>query len=244
MNPLDFPFQNVPQQVPHGSQLFFEPLLRTGLGVAGRPPNQFSSISTPTARVHDDSRTEVRVFVAKSELDLGKADQLVAERYGWRGYRLPSIDPCKRDADGLTGPYLTLLCEVSGNPAGTVTLGLDSAQGLFADELYADRVDALRRQGRRVCELVRFAVNKGDDYRAVLDSLFNLSYRLARVLHAWTDLVIEVNPRHAPFYRRVLGFVQLGEEKICPRVGAPSVLLTLNEERLGSILGLTASAAQ
>jgi hypothetical protein len=38
-------------------------------------------------------------------------------------------------------------------------------------------------------------------------------------------LFIEVNPRHAPFYRRKLGFEMVGEQKMCRRVQAPAVLL-------------------
>jgi len=237
VNPLDFPFQHGSRLVAHEPQPLFKPLLRTGLGVARKSADPVGSISTSIVHSCDGGIAEVRTFVAKSAADLEHADRLVAERYAWRGYRLPSIDPCMRDPDGLTGPYLTLLSEVSGNPAGTVTLGFDSPRGLFADDLYADCINTLREQGRRVCELVRFAVNRGDDCRLVLDSLFNLSYRLARVLYEWTDLVIEVNPRHALFYRRLLGFVQLGDEEVCPRVGAPSVLLSLSEQRLRNILG-------
>ena len=42
--------------------------------------------------------------------------------------------------------------------------------------------------------------------------------------------MIEVNPRHAVFYQRMLCFTQLGEERMCPRVNAPAVLLRLTSE--------------
>ena len=44
-------------------------------------------------------------------------------------------------------------------------------------------------------------------------------------IHRATDLFIEVNPRHAAFYRRKLGFSVVGGEKICRRVNAPAILL-------------------
>ena len=47
-------------------------------------------------------------------------------------------------------------------------------------------------------------------------------------IHRATDFLIEVNPRHMLFYQRMLGFELFGEEKICPRVNAPAVLLRLD----------------
>ena len=41
----------------------------------------------------------------------------------------------------------------------------------------------------------------------MLASLFGLVYTVGRVTHGVTDVFIEVNPRHAGFYSRVLGFV-------------------------------------
>jgi hypothetical protein len=34
-----------------------------------------------------------------------------------------------------------------------------------------------------------------------------------------------VNPRHVGFYKRMLGFQEIGEVRTCPRINAPSVLL-------------------
>ena len=42
-----------------------------------------------------------------------------------------------------------------------------------------------------------------------------------------TDVFIEVNPRHAGFYRHAFGFCVAAEERPCARVHAPSVLLRL-----------------
>ena len=63
-----------------------------------------------------------------------------------------------------------------------------------------------------------------------------------------TDVFIEVNPRHAPFYRRYLGFTRMGQERVCLRVNAPAVLLRLELsyvdeqiEKLGGRLDLAPS---
>jgi hypothetical protein len=56
-------------------------------------------------------------------------------------------------------------------------------------------------------------------------------------------LFIEVNPRHARFYRVLFGFAQAAGERLCPRVMAPAVLLRLEIERLEARLGTLARAA-
>ncbi len=45
-----------------------------------------------------------------------------------------------------------------------------------------------------------------------------------------SETFIEINPRHAAFYKRMLGFEQIGEERVCKRVDAPAVLLRLDLE--------------
>ena len=58
--------------------------------------------------------------------------------------------------------------------------------------------------------------------------MFNVAFLLARHLHRASDLVMEVNPRHVSYYLRMLGCKVAGAETICPRVGAPAVLLHLS----------------
>ena len=93
--------------------------------------------------------------------------------------------------------------------------------------MYRDEVDRVRYQGRSVCELTKLAVDQRQGSKRVLASLFHIAYIYGRILNQVTDVFIEVNPRHAPFYRRMLGFTQCGETRICPRVNAPAVLLRL-----------------
>jgi hypothetical protein len=98
----------------------------------------------------------------------------------------------------------------------------------------------MRRQGHRLGELVRLAVEEGADWRAALDALVQSAYLITRVVHALTDVVIEVNPRHVRFYQRVFGFAAAAAERFCERVGAPSVLLRLDLERFGQRLQVAA----
>jgi hypothetical protein len=81
--------------------------------------------------------------------------------------------------------------------------------------------------GRKLCEVSRLAVDPQYGSKEVLASLFHLAYIYLRIIHKATDVLVEVNPRHAGFYRRMLGFCQVGEVHTCPRVNAPAVLLHL-----------------
>ena len=109
----------------------------------------------------------------------------------------------------------------------TLTLGLDCEEGLSVDELDLDKVDELRAVNRHVCEITKLAVDQSVRSKRVLATLFHLCYIMGRNIHGATDFLIEVNPRHVSFYKRMLGFEQFGDEKICPRVDAPAILLRL-----------------
>jgi hypothetical protein len=109
-----------------------------------------------------------------------------------------------------------------------LTLGLDSPDGLVVDQLYKTETDQLRNKGRRVCDITRLAIDQDIKSKSVLAALFHLSFIYGHRIHGATDFLIEVNPRHAVFYQRMLGFEPYGTEKMCPRVDAPAVLLRLD----------------
>jgi hypothetical protein len=48
------------------------------------------------------------------------------------------------------------------------------------------------------------------------------------------DVFIEVNPRHVPFYRRMLDFTAIGDCKVCPRVEAPAILMHVKVAYVGA----------
>ena len=162
------------------------------------------------------------------------ASLLIERMYAWRGYRgagLEADDPHR----------ITLTAADQGQVVGTLTIGIDAGidagtdagidaginpgAGLMADHMYKDELDALRRDGARLCEVTRLAFDRSVQSRHALASVFHLAFIYAREMHGCTDAVIEVNPRHRRFYERMLGFRQLGDLKTNARVNAPSYLL-------------------
>ena len=149
-----------------------------------------------------------------------KAGMLVNHMYSRRGYHTETVarispDPNRITLEASSGQHLF----------GTLTLGLDSEEGLLADTLYQEEVNIFRTMGRKLCEMSKLAVDPQYGSKEVLASIIHLTYIYAHVIHKATDLLIEVHPRHAGFYERRLGFRQIAGMRTCPRVNAPAVLL-------------------
>ncbi|KQZ28041.1 long-chain N-acyl amino acid synthase [Duganella sp. Root1480D1] len=149
------------------------------------------------------------------------ASVLLQKMYGWRGYEVDPNAPHQPNR-------ITLAADSLGETVATMSLCLDDPViGLPADENFSDILSALRAQGRQLCEPARLAIDRNVNMR-VFAALIHISYVYAHNLHGCTDYVIEVNPRHVRFYKRMLGFHDAAPERHCSRVGAPAVLLRLD----------------
>lgn len=170
----------------------------------------------------------LKIRLARGARPHAAARLLIRRMYAGRGYRVPEGEhPANR---------VSLSVSDAERVVGTLTLGLDSEQGLAADALYRAELDSLRAQSRRLCEITQLAVDPAAPSRRVLFALFHIAYIHARRLEGATDAVIEVNPMHVRFYERALGFVRFGPERLCPRVQAPAVLLRLDFDYVQSQL--------
>ena len=158
-----------------------------------------------------------------------KASQLIERMYSRRGY-----DTETASALPHCPTRITLETSRGEELFGTLTLGLDSEEGLLADALYPSEMNGLRAMGRKLCEISRLAVDPQYGSKEVFASLFHLAYIYVHIIHKATDVLIEVNPRHAGFYKRMLGFRQIGQVHTCPRVNAPAVLLHLELAYMGT----------
>jgi hypothetical protein len=184
-----------------------------------------------TWRFTDRRGGTYRIFPATDRAARERAYALTQRLYRNCGYvsgEESAEAPCPAAFDPRT---FTLLAEDErGQPAGTVSLVFDSSEGLPCDEIYRDELDLMRAQGRRLVEVTRLAI--GEEHarsRLLLVHLFEFIYIFAWHVRRHTDFVIEVNPRHADFYRRLLLFEEAGPVRPCPRVrDAPAKLLRLD----------------
>mgnify|MGYP001558350394 FL=1 len=198
---------------------------KTIIGLPFEAPRVLREMSL--AREENDGHTvhlaeqQFKIRLANSEGKRESASLLIKKMYNWRGYDTLSFSEDNPNR-------ITLMADAEGEPIGTLTIGLDTPNGLLVDQLYHDEIDRLRAVGATVCEFIKLAVDQSLQSKRVLAALFQLAYVYAHRIHHASDVVIEVNPRHTLFYKRMLGFTQLGEERMCPRVHAPAILLRLS----------------
>jgi hypothetical protein len=170
--------------------------------------------------VADYESQELVVTPAVSYQQHRACSALVRRMYAWRGYRLAPPRQLIGDPN-----HATLGAWMDGELVATMTTSRDSSAGLLADTLYKEEMAKLRKPARVICEVTRLAVDSEASDPELLKSLFRSTYKYAKAVFGVTDVVIEVNPRHAAYYRREFGFSQAGDLRTCPRVDAPAVLL-------------------
>lgn len=193
---------------------------RTAQPAAGGHADSLALLSIDHGRA--DGTQTFRIRAAQAATQRQAARQLVRRMYSHRGYLTP-------EADEPVNPHtVTLVVARADEAVGTLTVGFDSPTGLLCDELFGPEVDALRRSGRRVCEFTKLALDIDGQSQQVLASLFHMAYLHAHRIRGCDDVLIEVNPRHVGYYQRMLDFRVVGDEKLCPRVNAPAVLMALD----------------
>ena len=197
---------------------------------------QFDNPSSPTESLQQQ---KFKIRLASSDTRRQSASMLIEKRYASRGYQTRALedDPQR----------ITVLVFMEEKIVGTTTLGLDGPAGLMADSIYKEEIDSLRAEGCSICELTKLAID--DEYvdsKHIVAVLFHLCKIYGQNIHQATDFIIEINPRHASFYKKLLGFEDFGSEKLCPRVNAPAVLLRLPlkyaEEQIARFGGMQKSA--
>lgn len=143
---------------------------------------------------------------------------LAGRRYAERGYRFGQADD----------HVLTLSASDQHRMLGTLGIRFDSERGLNADAVFADELRELRHSGKVLCEFTQLALDSEAPSKRVLAALFHNAYLHAHRLRGAQLLVVEVNPRHVAYYRRMLGFKVCSEVRTNARVQAPAVLMCLD----------------
>ena len=176
------------------------------------------------------NQTLFKVRLADNDGRRNTASMLVNKMYAWRGYKIAWH--AKRQPNRIT-----LVASHGSAPMATISIGFDSDEGLLVDELYRDEMDGLRAEGALICEFTKLAVDGAIRSKRVLATLFHIAYIYSHRMNGFSDLLIEVNPRHVRFYEQMLGFQQCGPERLNTRVNAPAVLLRLRFSHSGEQIG-------
>jgi hypothetical protein len=168
------------------------------------------------------SRRLYQIRIADEDGSRSSASILVNKMYSSRGYRSTATPDTK------AANRITLVATDQDVTIGTITVGYDSDAGLLVDQLFGEEMNVLRGAGLKVCEFTKLALDGVANSRRVLASLFHVAYIYSHLLIECDRLVIEVNPRHVGYYRRMLGFQIIGPQRLNTRVNAPAVLLSLD----------------
>jgi hypothetical protein len=184
--------------------------------------------------VHAGGGKRYRLLAANTPELRERAFRLGARIYKQMGY-IPAAGPelLYSHFDARPDTFILLVADEQNRDAATVTLVFDSEEdGLPLDDIYQTEADHLRAKGRRLMEMVRLVVDDSlRSSREVLVHLFNFCSIYTQHVMGYTDCLITVNPHHAAFYRKLLGFEIVGKERACPKVqNAPAVLLGVSKE--------------
>ena len=114
----------------------------------------------------------------------------------------------------------TYVARSKGQVIATLSLVLDNVfLGLPMETIYGDEIAELRRANRRIGEVTSLA-DSGLGIREFIPVFVGLMRLMAQYFSSQDadTCVITVNPRHSSFYRKVMGFVGLGERRSYPTV--------------------------
>lgn len=184
-----------------------------------------TEISLKIKSVHRPEPYLVRIINSDSKKQ--QSIELVKRMYSKKGYNVEHFDfLIKQDSQGSE---FTILIETEySEPLGTLTVGIDNKNGLYADFLYKNELDQLRDSGSVLCEFRKLAILPDVKNRRLISSLFHVALLYTRHFFSVTDCISEVTPLHSKFYKRFLEASQLGDEKLCPRVNTNGVLMHLS----------------
>ena len=182
------------------------------------------------------------VCVATSKARQSQASALTKMMYGKLGYDTEFISNDLSNASHEAA-CLTFMFYKNEDLLGTYSVFLETAEGVLAERSYGKEINILREKGKSLIELSRFAIEP------------NIAPRISRQLHAVMlnflgflcqeilskksilftnfdpiltrdpELIIEINPHHASFWKG-LGWKVIGPERWCKRVNAASILMS------------------
>lgn len=101
----------------------------------------------------------------------------------------------------------------SGEVASTITVMNDTDAGLPLDGVYPNELNELRRQGHRLLEVGLLADRRSSMRRFIVAMHHLMRYPYFWGKHLDMDILCGVHPHHADFYKKQLGFEQIGPVK-------------------------------
>lgn len=144
--------------------------------------------------------------------DLRQAYRLVHDVYLGSGFIEPDPSGMRVRIYETTAETATFVAKMDGRVVGVLSVVEDSADlGLPSDCVFKDELEALRRAGKRLCEVTNQAV--AEEYRktAVPTELMRCAIAVS-LTEGFHEAIAAVSPSHSGFYN-LLNFRQIGSRR-------------------------------
>lgn len=192
------------------------------------------SVAQHSLRFQETTTEQVDYRIASTRAERAAAFRLVYESYLEAGLGEHNDYSMRVTPYHLLPTTETFLATRDGRAILTMSLIADGDLGLPMQSVYGDVVQRYRQQGS-LCGEVSCLAERQDH----LGEFFPIFFRSSRLLMQYARrrrldaLLVACHPRHARFYRRCLGFHQVGEERAYPSVrNHPAVALSLEFARV------------
>ncbi len=106
----------------------------------------------------------------------------------------------------------TFIAHISGKVVGSIGLVIDTEDlGLPSDKSFRSELDALRADGKRLCEVTNQAILFSQRHSSVCTELMRCAWAQAW-MSGYTDMVCSISPNQRKFYE-FIGFELIGDER-------------------------------
>lgn len=185
------------------------------------------------------AQKEYTIKIANTLVERDAVFKLGYQTYLEKGYIKKNVDErliCDYDFNSET--VILIVQDKQKNIAGSVTLVFDGAIDLPAKKVYGNELNEIKKSGKKTAEFCRFVIDSNfRNSKEILVLLFNYAAIYIHNVKKYEGLAIEVTPRHKNYYKALLNFEEVGNEKCCPQVqNTVGVLLYLSASRYQSAI--------
>jgi hypothetical protein len=180
-------------------------------------------------RVPTLTNPNIEIHVATSPQEVQQANCLVFRSYVELGYWRDDPEDLEQNRYLSLGTRHVVVIADASNVIGTVSVIVDSTNGLPADRFQPDVMRGLRQQEWTIAEISSFAISKDQPHQYNLFH-FLMAFILQYSFHylAVDEFIAVCTPRHARFYELVYGFQKVMTTSFYDYVKVEAQMLTLN----------------
>ncbi|PCJ59503.1 MAG: hypothetical protein COA79_10680 [Planctomycetota bacterium] len=168
--------------------------------------------------------------IASKADDIKKAYELVYENYIEKEFCKLNIHKMRIFLFDSLPTTRTFIAKDNDEVLATATLVFDSPIGLPSEGIFKDRLDQLRKEKNKLCEISKLSTRRDLGIKAIniLANLFRSCWLYARDINPHSHFCIMVEPQNEKFYLKTFFFENNTPLRLDPKANeAPSMLLEM-----------------